>query len=121
MSNRCNITNKIKMIGMKKLVTVFVLSLMTMSVSFAGKNPKLFKEIKRKLTIDLSKVNLDDNKDNYVVVRFRIINQEISIIETKGSKELEILMINELEKMFIKADSNPSVIHTYKFKFEKEK
>ena len=33
---------------MKKLVAAVVLSLMTMSVSFAGENPKLLKEIKRK-------------------------------------------------------------------------
>ncbi|MFT6500292.1 MAG: hypothetical protein ACJASQ_000399 [Crocinitomicaceae bacterium] len=105
---------------MKKLVAAVVLSLMTMSVSFAGENPKLLKEIKRKLTIDFSKVDLDDNQENYVVVRFRIINQEVSIIETKGSKELEILMIDELQQMFIKSDSDSNVIHTYKFNFENE-
>lgn len=105
---------------MKKLVAAVVLSLMTMSVSFAGENPKLLKEIKRKLTIDFSKVDLDDNQDNFVVVRFRIINQEVSIIETEGSKELEILMIDELQQMFIKSDSDSSVIHTYKFNFENE-
>lgn len=91
-----------------------------MSVSFAGENPKLLKENKRKLTIDFSKVDLNNNQDNYVIVRFRIINQEVSIIETEGSKELEILMIDELQQMFIKSDSDSSVIHTYKFNFENE-
>lgn len=105
---------------MKKLVAAVVLSLMTMSVSFAGENPKLLKEIKRKLTIDFSKVDLNDNLDNYVIVRFRIINKEVSIVETEGSKELEILMIDELQQMFIKSDSDSSVIYTYKFNFENE-
>ena len=43
---------------MKKAVVAIVLGLMTMSTSFAGENPKLLKEIKRKLKIDFSKVDL---------------------------------------------------------------
>ena len=105
---------------MKRIIAAVVLSLMTMSVSFVGENPKLLKEIKRKLTIDLTKVDLKKSQDNYVIVRFRVIDQEISIIETEGLKELEVLMIDELQQMFIKADSDASVIHTYKFNFENE-
>ena len=106
---------------MKKLVTAIVLSLMTMSVSFAGENPKLLKEIKRKLTLDLSKVDLKNSKENFVIVQFRVVGQEIEIIKTEGSQELQEMMIEELGDMFIKSDSECDEVHTYKFTFEDEK
>lgn len=105
---------------MRKLVATVVLSLMTMSLSFAGENPKLLKEIKRKLTIDFSKVDLKSSKENYVIVKFKVVDQEIAIIETTGSKELQKIMISELEQMFIKADSNWNEVHEYKFTFSNE-
>jgi hypothetical protein len=106
---------------MRKLIATVVLSIMTMGLSFAGENPTLFKEISRKLKIDLTKVDLKKSENNFVIVQFKIINQEVSIIDIKGSTELQTLIINELEQMFIKSDSDPTVIHTYKFNFEDEK
>ena len=103
---------------MKKLIAVFVLSLMSMSVSFAGENPKLFKEIKRKLTLDLSKIDL--SKEKSVTVEFKIVNQEIEILKISGSEELQEIMVKELEEMFIKSDSECDTIHQYKFSFSNE-
>lgn len=92
-----------------------------MSVSFAGENPKLLKEIKRKLTIDFSKVDLKNNQDDYVIVQFRIVDQEVEIIDTAGSKKLQEIMIQELEEMFIISDSECDEVHSYKFSFVNEK
>lgn len=105
---------------MKKVVAAIVLSLMTMSASFAGENPKLLKEIKRKLTIDFSKVDLKSSKENFVTVQFRIVENEVEIIETSGSEELQVVMIEELEDMFIKSDSDCNEVHQYTFRFENE-
>jgi hypothetical protein len=38
---------------MRKLIAAIVLSLITVSASFAGENPKLWKEINRKLKVDV--------------------------------------------------------------------
>ena len=103
---------------MKKLIAVFVLSLMSMSLSFAGENPKLFKEIKRKLTLDLSKIDLSQEKS--VTVEFIIVDQEIEILKISGSEELQEIMVKELEEMFIKSDSECDEIHQYKFSFKSE-
>ena len=105
---------------MRKLVAAVVLSLMTMSISFAGENPKLLKEIKRKLTIDFSKVNLKNSKEDFVIVQFRIVDQEVEIIKTEGSQELQEIMVQELEDMFIKSDSDSNEVHQYKFTFSNE-
>lgn len=110
-----------KQIDMKKVVVAMVLGLMTMSPSFAGENPKLLKEIKRKLTLDLSQVKLKKAESNFVLVQFRVIDQEIQIIDAAGSTpELQEIMICELEDMFINSKSESSQIYSYKFTFEKE-
>ena len=112
---------KPKQTVMRNLAVLFIVGLLSVSTSFAGENPKLLKEIKRKLTIDLSGINFIDKKKEYVVVSFRVVDEEIQVEKIKGSKaQLETIMLEELEEMFIKADADPEKLHRYKFTFEKE-
>lgn len=105
---------------MKKIVAVIALSLVSIGASFAGDNPKLFKEINRKLTIDISKVDLTNSAKNYVIVKFKIVNGEIEILDAQGSDELRNMIIEELEEMFITSSADCEKIYRYKFNFQPE-
>ena len=106
---------------MKKLVATLVIGLFVTSYLSAGENPKLFREINRKVTVDLSGINLHKDKKHYVVAHFKIVNQEIQILKLKGSSEgLEDMIKKELTEMFIKSKADPNTVYKYKFNFEKE-
>lgn len=105
---------------MKKLVAVIVLSLMTISTSFAGENPKLWKEINRKLKVDVSNVDFSSSKKNFVVVKFRIVNNEVEILDAEGSEELRLLIIQKLEQIEIKASADENEVYRYRFNFRAE-
>lgn len=105
---------------MKKLVAIIVFSLVAVSTSFAGENPKLWKEINRKLKVDVSQVNLSKVHKNYVVVKFRIVNGEIEILGSVGSEELRLLIVEKLEAMEIDSQSKKDKVYRYKFNFRAE-
>jgi len=106
---------------MKNLVVALFVALLTAGSAFAGGNPKLVKEIQRKVKVDLSKVNLEKSKEHFVTVRFRVIGKEIEVLSVRGSKkELTDLMLEELEEMFITTDADPKEVHHFKFNFTKE-
>ncbi len=105
---------------MKKFAAIIVFSLISISASFAGENPKLFKEINRKLKVDVSQINLSREHQNYVVVKFKIVNGEIEILDAVGSQELRQLIIEKLEAMDINASSDESKVYRYKFNFHAE-
>ncbi|NVK64495.1 MAG: hypothetical protein HWE22_07890 [Flavobacteriales bacterium] len=105
---------------MKKFVAIIVLSLLSVSASFAGENPKLFKEISRKLKVDASQINLSKVHKNYVVVKFKIVKGEVEILGAVGSQELRQLIVEKLESMDINADADASKVYRYKFNFHVE-
>jgi len=105
---------------MKKVVAIFVLSLVAVSTSFAGEDPKLFKEISRKLKLDASTLKLSQVHENYVVVKFKIVEGEVEILGAVGSEELRQLIIEKLESMDIKANADESKVYRYKFNFRAE-
>lgn len=101
---------------MKKLIVLFVISLLTISSSFATKNPELIQEIERKVIVDLSGIQLNEHTQDYVMVNFKIIEDEIKILEISGtSLELKEIIIKELCE--IEVDSNYNSDFTYRFKF----
>lgn len=106
---------------MKIVGLIFALSLFTLSSSFAkGDYPDLVREIEKKVKIDLTKVDLNDAKTDYVMVSFRIINDEIKIVEIGGSsKELEISIIKELYAIHVDSDYSPNKTYVYRFTFVK--
>lgn len=106
---------------MKKVVVAFIVALLTTSASFAGENPKLIKEIQRKIKVDLSNINLERSKEHYVTIRFRVVNKEVEILSLRGSKkELTDMMLKELEEMFIISSSDPEKVYQFKFNFSQE-
>lgn len=106
---------------MRKVLVTLGMALVTFSSVLAGENPKLLKEIQRKITLDLSKVSLDKDAENFVLVQFRVVNQEVHIVDIKGSREeLNELMLCELENMFIHAETDSQTIYQYRFTFQKE-
>ena len=106
---------------MKKVALALFVAFVSVSSTFAGENPKLLKEIQRKITIDLSGIHLEKSKEHFVSVRFRVVDQEIEIVNLKGSeRKLTDLMLCELEEMFINADANPDKIYQFKFRFSQE-
>lgn len=106
---------------MKKLVALIALSLLTAGASFAGENPKLWKEINRKLKVDVSQVSLSKEHKNYVVVKFRIVDGDIEILGSLGSEELRLMIVEKLEEMDIKSESDETTVYRYKFNFLEEK
>ncbi len=105
---------------MKKLITAIVLSLITVSTSFAGENPKLWKEINRKLKVDLSQMSLSKVHKNYVVVKFRVVAGEIEILGSLGSEELRGMIVEKLGQMDIDSESEETKVYRYKFNFRAE-
>lgn len=106
---------------MKKVVVAFVVALLTTSASFASENPKLVKEIQRKVKVDLSGIKLEKSKEHFVTVRFKIVNGEVDVLSLRGSKrELTDLMLKELEEMFITSNADPEKIYQFKFNFSQE-
>ena len=105
---------------MKKLIAAIVLSLITVSTSFAGENPKLWKEINRKLKVNVSQASLSKVHKNYVVVKFKIVDGEVEILGSLGSEELRVMIVEKLEDMDIVSESEATKVYRYKFSFRAE-
>jgi len=106
---------------MKRFVAALFVAFLTVTPSFAGENPKLVKEIQRKIKVDLSGIRLESSKEHFVMVQFRVVDQEVEVIKVEGSKrELTDLMLEELEEMFITSDADPNEVHQFKFNFSQE-
>ena len=105
---------------MKKLLAIIVLSLISVNASFAGENPRLFKEINRKLKLDVSQVKLSKVHKNYVVVKFKVVKGEIEILGAVGSEELRQMIVDKLEEMDINTEAQASKVYRYKFNFKAE-
>ena len=106
---------------MKTVLIATLMILFSFSTAYAGKNPKLLKEIKRKVFLDLSKVQLEKDKEEFVIVKFRVTNQQIEVIDVNGSREeLTEMMIKELQEMVILTEAEDATTYQYKFNFEKE-
>lgn len=106
---------------MKTVLIAAFMIFFSCSMTLAGENPKLLKEIKRKSVLDLSNIKLEKNKDEFVIVKFKVSNHQIEVLDIDGSREeLTELMMEKLEEMVIKTDAEDATIYQYKFKFEKE-
>ena len=106
---------------MKKVAVLIVLVFSSMSFSFSGVNPELKKEITKKVIVDLSKVNLNDNNNDYVMVSFIIENEEIIITNIESSmNELTEIMKKELNQIRIDSEYEEGVTYKYRFTFTKK-
>jgi len=106
---------------MKKLAAVFGICLLSVHAAFAGTNPELSEEINQKVIVDLSGVELNQNCQDFVIVRIKIINGAIEIQGVQGSTfELEKIILDKLSSLEIEADCNEEQQFAYKFTFEEK-
>ena len=103
---------------MKKLM--FIVGILVTNISFGADNPPLKNEITNKLILDLSKVELDQNQQDFVVVSFHIYNGEIEIVEITGTqKQLVQKVKSKLTQLTIEQVYDEETLYRYKFTFEK--
>lgn len=105
---------------MKTIVSIFACILLSSSFTFAGENPVLAREIRTKLSVDLSRVDLNPWQKDFVKVSFHIVEGEIEILQLKGSmRELESMLEEELQKIHIESPYEEGKTYEYRFTFEK--
>lgn len=105
---------------MKKLAVLFVSCVLSISATFAGNNPEVSEEINQKVIVDLSDVELNQEAQDFVIVRLKIVNGAIVIQGVQGSTlELEKIILEKLNTIEIEADCDEDQLFAYKFTFEK--
>ena len=105
---------------MKSVIVLIVISVLSISTSFASVNPELRKEIERKVIVDLSKVDLNESNLDFVMVNFTIEQGKIIIQDINSSNtELKEIILKKLYRLNIESASNEQQMYTYKFTFEK--
>lgn len=108
--------------NMKNLMTLLFAACMTFAVSAGNELPLtgLKKEIGKKIKIDLSKFDL--NEEEIVDVQFEIIQKEIHIHSISGAKRALIEVVKDkLESMKLDNQYDENQLYKFRFRFEKEK
>lgn len=104
---------------MKQLI--FIIAILTSNLCFGAGGQPLKNEITNKLILDLSKVELHKNHEDFVVVNFYISNGEIEITDITGTqKELIQKVKSKMSTLKIQQAYEEGVIYRYKFTFEKK-
>ena len=99
---------------------IIALGILAFNLSYAGGYPTLKSEITENLNIDISKVELNKNHQDFVVVSFNILDGQIIILDIDGSKiELEELVINKLNQLNIQSDYDINETYYYRINFDK--
>ena len=105
---------------MKRVIVLIVMSVLTISSSFASIDPDLRREIEKKVIVDLSKVEINESNIDYVMVSFRIEDCKIIIQDISGSNsELKEIILKKLYKLNIESECNEQQTYNYNFTFEK--
>ncbi len=90
------------------------------NISMAADNPCLQKELREKLILDLSEVQLDADHQDFVVVSFHICDDKIAIVEVTGTqKQLVQKVKQKLLALCIEEGYDETQLYRYKFTFEK--
>lgn len=106
---------------MKKTIVLLILSVLTLSATVHPKNNELVKELRRKVYVDLSNIELSNSTTDFVMVSFKIKEAGILIQEVSSSnEELENALIKKLYKLKIDSPYNQNQLYNYKFTFEAE-
>lgn len=99
------------------LITMLLIS----SISFGKVNPILKNELQEKIIIDLSEIELDNNKEDYVEVAFTVTNGEIDIISIYETQlELVEKVKNKLTLLALEGEYDANTTYSFKFTFEKQ-
>jgi len=103
---------------MKKLITIVAISIT--NISFSANNPELKSELTEKLILDLSKVELDQNHQDFVVVSFYVCDDKIEIAEITGTnKELIQKVKNKMSLLKLEDAYDEKELYRFKLTFEK--
>lgn len=103
---------------MKKLI--FIVAILVSNLSFGAGGHPLKNEITNKLILDLSKIDLQKNHQDFVVVNFYISSGEIEITDITGTqKELVQKVKSKLSTLKIQQAYEEGTLYRYKFTFEK--
>ena len=103
---------------MKKLI--FIVAVLISNISLGADVQPLKQEITNKLIIDLSKVELDANHQDFVLVSLYICKGEIEIAEISGTQnELVQRVKSKLSKLTIEQKYDEGTLYQYKFTFKK--
>lgn len=104
---------------MKNIVTLVAISLFTISSIIAQNDTNLKTEISEKVNIDLRKVNLNQNGNDFVQVKFKINDGLIQIVDIEASQvKLKDLIISELMDIRVRMPYSEHETHNFKFTFE---
>ena len=104
---------------MKRIVSLMVIGLFSISMSFAESNPELIEEIGEKVQIDLSAITLDQYEQDFVKVEFKIYDGLIQIVNIKASQpELRDMIISELEAIKVKNPYSETKVYNFNFTFK---
>jgi len=103
---------------MKKLL--FIAGIVIAQVSFGAGNSQLKNEITDQLVFDLSKVELNQKHQDFVIVSFYISNGVIEIAEILGTQEeLTLIVKNKLSRLEINEAYEEGTLYQYKLTFKK--
>lgn len=106
---------------MRKLVTILAFMVVGIGYSFSGGNPGLSEEIEQKVTVDLTNIELNERRKDYVVVRFQIKNGLIVVEGINGTQEaLKKLIMEELEDIRIDSEHLENQSYISRFTFERQ-
>ena len=105
---------------MKTIIALLSAIVFSTGTSFATGNPDLVHEIKSKIFVDLSTIDINESGQDYVTVSFRIVDAEIKIMEIGSSnRELEKIIIRELNDIHVDSPYISGRTYVYRFTFEK--
>ena len=89
------------------------------SLSFGADNPGLKKELTKKIILDLSEVELNENNQDFVVVSFTICEGEIQIAEITGTQKTLVQKVkSKLTQLLIEEEYEEETLYRYKLTFE---
>ena len=104
---------------MKNIVTLVALILLTIGSFTAQNNTNLKTEISEKVNVDLRKIKLDKNGNDFVQVKFKINDSLIQIVNIEASLvKLKDLIISELMEIQVRFPYSEHEIHNFNFTFE---
>lgn len=100
---------------------VIISMLLISSISFGKVNPQLKNELQEKIILDLSEIELDNNKEDYVEVAFTVNNGVIEIISIYGTQlELVEKVKQKLTLLALEGEYDANTTYSFKFTFEKQ-
>lgn len=91
------------------------------TTAFAGEAPTLAQELNKKIIVDLSDIQLDQEKKNMVVTRFKVVDGCIEIIALEGTSEaLKEVFRKKLQSLKIETECTDCETYVFHFLVEKE-